>query len=144
MAIEYKRIDEDILASMSELWGEWIKDLITIRDDTFPLAAMDGDTPTGYVCVMPRTLDHPLEHIKDAYIESLGVHDDYRRQGIGQHLIFYAERWARSEGFVQIRSHSNVIAVEAINMWHKLGYGLCPHVYSKEEGCAGYYVAKVL
>lgn len=128
MQINYKQIDEIILGKIVDMFGEWAKGYIYIRNDTFPLAAMDGDMPAGFVCVTPRALTYPLEHLKDAFIEVLEVHENYRRQGIGQHLIECSENWARKAGFKQIRTHSNDKAVEAINMWHKLNYGLCPHI----------------
>jgi len=89
-----------------------------------------------------------LDYLKDAYIEVLDVHENYRRRGIGQHLISCAEEWARKSGFKQIRTHSNNQAIEAINMWHKLSYGLCPHDYYDDEPTKndgrGYWVAKIL
>ena len=148
MNIEYKRIDYIILSKMIEDYGEWVKQYIYIRDDTFPFAAMDGDKPVGFVCVTPRGLDYPLEHLQDAFIEVLEVHEDYRRRGIGQHLIACSEEWAKKAGFMQIRTHSNNQAVQAINMWLKLKYGLCSHDYNdddpKKNDGRGYWVAKVL
>ena len=144
MKIDYKKIDDSILSKIVDEYGDWTKDYIHIKDNVFTLAAMDGDIPAGFVCVTARGLSYPLEHIKDAFIEVLEVHEDYRRKGIGQYLINCGEEWARKAGFKQIRTHSNDKAVEAISMWHKLNYGLCPHVYYKEEGCAGYWVAKIL
>ena len=144
MNIEYKKIDNLILDKIIEEYGDWAKDCIHIKDDTLTLAAMDGDIPAGFVCVTKRALAYPLEHLTDAFIEVVEVHEDYRRQGIGQYLIACAEECAIDLGIKQIRTHSSDEAVEAINMWHKLNYGLCPHVYSAEEGCSGYWVAKVL
>ncbi|MCL2774053.1 MAG: GNAT family N-acetyltransferase [Oscillospiraceae bacterium] len=113
---------------------------------------MDGDMPAGFVCVNPRFLEYPLERLKEAYIDDLEVHENYRRQGIGQHMIECAEDWARKAGFKQIRTHSNNKAVEAIHMWHKLNYGLSPHDYHEYEPetdeyknlFSGYLVAKIL
>ena len=142
MSIEYKRIDDAILGKLVDIHGDDCG--IVIKGDTYPLAAMDGDLPIGYTCVTPRVLAYPLEHLKDAYIEVLWVDEEYRRQGIGRQLIAHAEEWAKEAGYRQIRTHSNDKAVEAIKMWHKLNYGLCQHVYYAEEGCSGYWVAKVL
>jgi len=152
MNIEYKKIDDEILNKIIDEYGEWVKQYIHIRNDTFTLAAMDGDIPAGFVCVTPRALDYPLEHLQDAYIEDLEVHENYRRQGIGQHLIECSEEWAKQAGFKQIRTHSNDKAVEAIHMWHKLNYGLCPHDYHEFEPetneyknqFSGYWVTKIL
>ena len=146
MKIEYKKIDNLIFDKIViGYYGRLKKEKqLFLRDDAFALAAFDGDIPVGFVCVTPRVLAYPLERLKDAFIEILDVHEDYRRQGIGRHLVACAEEWAKKTGFKQIRTHSNDKAVEAINMWHKLNYGLCQHVYYAEEGCAGYWVAKVL
>jgi len=152
MNITYKRIDVLLFDKIIAEYGDWVKNYMHIRDDTFPLAAMDGDFPAGFVCVTPRALEYPLEHLKDAYIEDLEVHENYRRQGIGQRLIECSEKWARKAGFKQIRTHSNNKAVEAIHMWHKLNYGLCPHDYHEFDPesneyknlFSGYWVAKIL
>ena len=150
MGIEYKRFDAVILRKLAELNGDECG--VIVRDDTFPLAAMDGDIPIGFICVTSQILAYPFEHLKDAYIEVLWVDENYRRQGIGQYLVLYAEKWAKEAGFKQIRTHSNNKAVAAIHMWHKLGYGMCPHDYHEfdpdteeyRNQFSGYWVAKVL
>jgi len=143
MKIEYKKINDKIFENAYFEGNQKDKELF-FRDDALALVAMDSDTPVGFICVTSRFLAYPLEHLKDAYIEILDVDENYRRQGIGQHLVACAEEWAKKAGLKQIRTHSNNKAVEAIKMWHKLNYGLCQHVYYAEEGCAGYWVAKVL
>jgi len=150
MSIEYNKIDAVILSKLTDKYGE--QRGVKIGDDTFPLAAMDGDIPIGFVCVTPQVLAYPLGRYKDAYIEILWVDEDYRRQGIGQRLVLRCEEWARKAGFRQIRTHSNNKAVEAIHMWHKLNYGLCEHDYHEfmpdtngyKNQFSGYWVAKPL
>jgi GNAT superfamily N-acetyltransferase len=144
MAIVYRTFDDNIFEQIVNNGGEWIKECVYARNDVFTLAAIDSDLVVGFICVTPRALTSPLEHIKDAYIEVYDVHENYRRQGIGKHLVTCAENWARENGFKQIRTHHSNDAVAAINMSYSLNYSMCPHVYSKEEGCAGYHVAKVL
>jgi len=144
MNINYKQMDEKILAQIDDVFGEGTRRHIPVRADGVTLAAMDGDMPVGFICVTPRALTYPLEHIKDVYIEIYEVHENYRWQGIGRYLVTCGEKWARQQGFKQIRTHHNNKAVAAINMSRALGFGMCPHVYSNEEGCAGYHVAKVL
>ena len=144
MSILYKQMDEKILSQIDDVFGEGTRRHIPVREDGFTLAAVDGDMPVGFICVNPRALTCPLEHIKDAYIEIYEVHENYRRQGIGRHLVACGEKWAKQQGFRQIRTHHNDQAVAAINMSLALGFGMCPHVYSKEEGCSGYHVAKIL
>jgi len=145
MVIEYKRIDGPIFEKIAGMYGEWVRQYIIIREDTFPLAAMDGDIPAGFVCVTPRALPYPLEHVKDAYIEDLEVDENYRRRGIARHLITSAEIWAAKEGFRQIRTHHNDKAEAAIKLSESLNYGLCPWDYWIDgEKFSGYWVAKVL
>ena len=145
MKIEYKNIDEKTLEQIDSAFGEGTKKWIIIRDDTYALAAFDGELPVGFICVTPRALSCPLEHIKDAYIEIYDVHENYRRQGIGRHLVTCAENWAKENGFKQIRTHHNNGAEAAIKMSYALGYGMCPWDYwINGKKYSGYWVAKTL
>ena len=145
MKIEYKKINNKLLETIAvEFDSDWITKFSNFDNETYGLVAINEDIPIGYIIVTPRILTYPLEHITDAYIEIIEVMDEYRRQGIGQTLVTRSEEWAKKMGFRQIRTHSNDKAADAIKMWHKLNYGLCPHDYYTEEGCVGYWVAKVL
>ena len=145
MSVEYKKIDDAIFEKIVENYGDWVKKYIIIRDDTFAHAAMDRDMPVGFICVTPRALAYPLEDIKEAYIEDLEVHENYRRQGIARYLLTSAETWAAEKGFKQIRTHHNDEAVAAIKLSNSLNYGLCPWDYWIDgKKYSGYWVAKVL
>ena len=145
MKIEYRKINNELLEKIAvELDSGWITKFSGFDNDTFGLAAMNGDAPVGYIIVTSRTLIYPLEHITDAYIDIIEIMDEYQRHGIGQTLVTRSEEWAREKRFKQIRTHSNLKAANAIKMWHKLNYGLCPHDYYEEEGCTGYWVSKTL
>ena len=145
MEFEYVKINNELLEKIAvDFDSDWITKFNCFDSDTYGLAAMSGDIPVGYIFVTSRKLTYPLEHITDAYIDIIEVMDEYQRQGIGQALVIHSEEWAREMGFKQIRTHSNDKAANAIKMWHKLNYGLCPHDYYAEEGCIGYWVAKVL
>jgi len=143
--IEYKTIDGPIYEKIVGMYGEWTKQYIKLDDDAFTLSALDCDLPVGFICVTPRALTYPLERLKDAFMEVLEVHENYRRQGIGRSLVQRGEEWASKEGFQQIRTHSNDGAADAIKMWNRLGFGLCPHDYRVgNEKHSGYWVAKPL
>ena len=145
MKVNYKKIDDLILEKIVDVYGEWVKKYIFIRDDTFALAAIAGDLPVGFICVTPRALKFPLEHISDAFIEEYQVHENYQRQGIGRYMVGCAEDWAKQAGFKQIRTHHNNTAVAAILMSKSLGYTMCPHDYNVNgEKHSGYWVAKTL
>jgi GNAT superfamily N-acetyltransferase len=142
--LKYRKMDNALLNDIESAFGEGYKKHITLNDEVFSLVALDENIPVGFINVTPRAMAYPLEHIKDAYIEIYEVHEFYQRRGIGRHMVQCAEEWAREKGFRQIRTHHNDKAVAAIHMSYSLGYGMCPHEYHKDEGCAGYYVAKVL
>lgn len=142
--LEYKEINTSMLYDIACAFDEGSAKHIVLHENAFALAALDENIPVGFISVTPREMDYPLEHIKDAYIEIYEVHDFYQRRGIGRYMVQRAEGWAREKGFRQIRTHHNDEAVAAIHMSYALGYGMCPHEYHKDEGCAGYYVAKIL
>ena len=142
--IEYREIDSSVLYDIACAFDNGSAKHIVLHENAFALAALDENIPVGFISVTPRAMGYPLEHIKDAYIEIYEVHDFYQRQGIGRYMVQCAEDWAREKGVRQIRTHHSDNAVAAIHMSYSLGYGMCPHEYHKDEGCAGYYVAKVL
>ena len=145
MQIKYKQIDHVILEKIVDSYGEGVREYIFIRENTFALAALDGEIPVGFICVTPAALAYPLEQLVDAFIEIYEVHEDYRRQGIGRHLVTCAEEWARSAGFRQIRTHHNNEAANAIKLSNSLNYGLCPYDYWVDgKMYSGYWVSKVL
>jgi len=41
----------------------------------------------GFISVEWRNLTPPLESTSEAFIDFIGVHEDYRRQGIASQLI---------------------------------------------------------
>lgn len=145
MEITYKIIDAEAVKKNDAFYGEGMSKHLNLRDDGFALIAWDGETPAGFISVNPRALAYPLEHIQDAFIEIYEVHENYRRQGIGRQLATRGEEWARQAGFRQIRTHHNDKASFAIQMSHKLGYGMCPYDYWIDGvEYHGFWVVKIL
>ena len=144
MSIEYRSINANTIEKIDDIFGEGTAQFVVVLDDGFLLEAYDGDSLVGFINVTPRALTYTLEHLKDAYIETVEVHEKYRRRGIGRALILAAQEWAIQQGFKQIRTHHDNEAAAAIKMSMSLGFGMCPHAYSDVEGCEGYHVAKVL
>jgi GNAT superfamily N-acetyltransferase len=145
--ITYREIDESVHRDLINRYGNWLEEGIRISQNAFAYCAMDGEIPVGFVCVTSRLLTEPLAHLSDAYIEVLGVYEPYRRKGIAVELIRAAEKWAVDNGFGQIRTHSDHLSPEAIQMWHAFGYGLCPAndwLENKQMYWPGYHVVKVL
>lgn len=116
------------------------------------IAAIDGETVVGFAALRPSRWIAPLNQYFDGFIEVIEVAETYRRQGIGSTLVKALEEYARDFGYYQIRGWSSDDKVEALNMWRKLNYCMCPAAMlgqSVKKGfenqqIVGYYYAKLL
>ena len=149
MQIIYKEIDKDLLEKMIAHFGEedLIRSHIHFEDGSFSLAALCDDVPVGFISIYTEQFTPPLCEHKDVMIAIIEVDENYRRQGIGRGLVTLSEEWALKNGFTQIRAWSSQDKIEAIPMWHKLGYCICPAKIWVEwckEVVDGYYVVKPL
>ncbi|MCA9982713.1 MAG: GNAT family N-acetyltransferase [Anaerolineales bacterium] len=85
--------------------------------------AFDGDRFAGFIILGPAHADHSAE------IVALFIDRDYRRQGIGQVLMNWAEGKARKEGIKAIFLYANP-TLSSANFYRKMGYqitGLIAH-----------------
>lgn len=149
----YKQIDDEIEEKIIIKYGQWIKDwnIIHRSDGCYSLAAIDNNEPIGFISVYPLYYPAPLQEYCDAYIDDIEVDENYRRQGIATELINMTESWARDFGYRQIRAWSSDDKTEALSMWHKLEYGICPAIMrgecpdekNKDNLFYGFYVSKV-
>ncbi|MCL2532147.1 MAG: GNAT family N-acetyltransferase [Oscillospiraceae bacterium] len=124
-----------------------IKKHVHLEPDSCSIAALHEGKPVGFISICTKTFAAPLSHVQDAYIDILEIDEQYRRQGIAAALVAQTETWAAQQGFAQIRSWSSDNKVEAISMWHALGYGLCPAkiwVEWCQMAVDGFYVVKKL
>ena len=149
MQFIYKEINKDILDKMCSHYGEeeLIRSHMHFEDGSVSLAAMCGDIPAGFISVYTENFTPPLIGDKDACVAIIEVDRNYRRRGIGSELVGLAEEWAAKNGFSQIRAWSSKNKIEAIPMWRKLGYCMCPAKIWVEwcgEIVDGYYVVKKL
>ncbi|MCL2774722.1 MAG: GNAT family N-acetyltransferase [Oscillospiraceae bacterium] len=149
MGIIYKEIDGDLLEKMCSHFGdeETIKKHIHFENGSFSLVALCDDIPVGFISTYTKMLAPPLDNQKDAYIDIIEVDEKYRKQGIASELIRLIEEWAAKNRFSQIRAWSSQDRIEAIPMWYKLGYCMCPAKIWLEwckQVIDGYYVAKKL
>ncbi len=78
---------------------------------------MDRDTVVGFAAIHPQQWIAPLDNYSDGFIEVIEVAKEYRRQGIGSHLVKLLEEFAKSYGYHQIRAWSSDDKVEALHMW---------------------------
>lgn len=152
--IIYVEISDRIEKKLIDHFGSWIKDYQCIQrgEGCFTITAMDGENVVGCAAVHPAQLIPPLELYYDAFIELIEVDEDYRRRGIGSHMIRALEEKAREYGYKQIRAWSSEDKVEALKMWYSLDYCMCPAAmlgssiapgYENKQ-IIGYYYAKML
>jgi GNAT superfamily N-acetyltransferase len=74
----------------------------------------DDDGVVGLI-VLVGTRDHVL-------IENVAVHPDRQRAGIGRALLSLAEDYAAELGLGRLRLYTNVVMVENIRLYTRLGY----------------------
>jgi ribosomal protein S18 acetylase RimI-like enzyme len=142
--IDYIEADEAWRLRIAQDWDETAARHMHLVDGFSILALSDG-LPVGLISVYWKRLPPHLEPEVDAYIDILEVHRDFRRQGIARRLIACAMDRARAEGMTQIRAWSSEDKTEAIHLWKKLGFGLCPAVtYSNGQSVKGFFVVKPL
>ena len=154
MSIFYKEIDTFIEEAIVEQYGDWVREYgcLVRGEGCYLIAAIDGETVVGFAALHPARWIVPLERYFDGFIEVIEVAEAYRRQGIGSNLVKFLEDYARTYGYYQIRAWSSDDKVEALNMWHKLNYCICPAAMLEQsvkkeyenQQIVGYYYAKLL
>ena len=154
MSILYKEIDDYIEDVIVTQYGEWVREYecLVCGEGCYQIAAIDGEIIVGFAALHPAGWIAPLDQYSDGFIEVIEVAEAYRRQGIGSTLVKLLEDYARTYGYYQIRAWSSVDKVEALNMWRKLNYCMCPATmlgqsvksgYENQQ-IVGYYYAKLL
>ena len=134
----------ELLAQLAAEWGE-VTARHTHLDDGFSIVATRGETIVGLIGVKWETLPPPLQETAEAYIDIIGVREGSRRQGVARGLLELAADHARAQGAYQLRAWSSRDKSEAIPMWQKLGFTLCPATQEvRGQTIHGYYAALVL
>lgn len=154
MGIIYKEIDTVIKEAIIKQYGTWVHDYgcLVRGDGCYLIAAMDGVVVAGFAALHPAKWIPPLDQYSDGFIEIIEVAEQYRRQGIGSQLVNMLEEFAKTYGYYQIRAWSSEDKMEALNMWHKLRYCMCPAAMLgqsvrpgfENQQIVGYYYAKLL
>jgi ribosomal protein S18 acetylase RimI-like enzyme len=140
--IVYLAADHNMKDRIGTEWGENAARHIHLTDGC-TIVALDNELLVGLVSAYGKKL--PLLEIPDWYIDILEVHKEYRRRGIATDLIRLISAQAKERDLYQIRAWSSEDKTEAIPMWKKLGFGLCPSTtYPQGKEVQGYFVAKVL
>ena len=86
--------------------------------DAIVLIAEVQDELRGFIVVNPTR----RKALHSAYVTTLDVHPDFRRQGTARMLIAEAERRAADSGAVSMQLHVFTGNAEAIRFYESLGY----------------------
>lgn len=154
MEIIYREIDAGIEERIISQYGSWIRDYGCLKqgEGCYRIAALCGGTVAGFAALYPARWIPPLHQYQDAFIDVIEVDEPFRRQGIGSRLAAMMEAFAKAHGYRQIRAWSSDDKAEALHMWYKLGYCMCPAAmlgksvkpgYENQQ-IVGYYYAKML
>jgi ribosomal protein S18 acetylase RimI-like enzyme len=127
------------IAAFSQ-WGENAARHLHFEDG-FCLAALASQRLIGYLSAYWKSLPAPLDSDCEAYIDILEVDPAFKRRGIASRLINLAAGRAAEHGALQLRSWSSLDKHEAILMWRRLGFGICPAAtYPQGQEVRGFFV----
>ena len=145
--ISYLIVSPEIKERIAAQYGIVEANHLHMESGGFSLAAVSEDEVLGFISLYPKQWINPLEGYCDAYIDIIEVKPSHRKKGIAKTMIQLSEEWAKAQGYSQIRAWSSDNKTEALPMWHKLGYCMCPAEIWIEwckKVVSGYYVAKTL
>lgn len=142
--IEYIEIDESWRPRIVSEWNEKVERHLHFSDG-FTIVAIHHKLSIGIISVYWRELPAPLLNTIEGYINIIEVRPDYRKRGIAKKLINISVQRAKEFNAYQLRSWSSVDKIEAIPMWKKLGFGLCPATtFPHGQEVQGFFVAKIM
>ena len=154
MEIAYLEIKDDIEEKLFKSYDQnWIKkyNCLPKYQGCYNIAALYNNEVIGCATLGPQRWTSPLNAYCDVFIHWIDVKEPFRRKGIGKNLVKLLEKWAKENGYRQIRAWSSENAVEALHMWYSLDYAMCPasEIIKNSDGkveliVKGYRYAKIL
>lgn len=113
--------------------------------DGFTISAVYHDKIVGFISTHWSQLPPPFSGTTEGYIDILEVSPPFRRHGIASRLIDLSIQRLAERRAYQVRAWSSEDKTEALPMWRKLGFGLCPATeYHRGQEIHGFFVTKVL
>lgn len=141
--ITYILADQAMKERIRAEWSKIVGDHLIIEKG-FSIIAMAEEKPVGLIGVYWSELPVPLEGTREAYINIIEVLPDYRGQGIATQLVNMSIEMSRAEGVYQLRAWSSDDKTEALPMWKRLGFALCPADNPWQKGLKGFFIGYVL
>lgn len=142
--IRYIDPDETWRASFARDWGEKAAQHLHFSNG-FTIAAVHQERTVGLISTYWRQLPSPLSATTEGYIDILEVIPAFRRHGIAKQLVELSMQRVFDQHAYQVRAWSSEDKLEALPMWRKLGFGLCPAItYPRGQEVRGFFATKVL
>ncbi|MEY2689364.1 MAG: hypothetical protein RL375_3563 [Pseudomonadota bacterium] len=94
----------------------FVKD--SVATDAVQFFALDGDAVVGWADIFPAWA-HAVSHCGSL---GMGIHPNYRRQGLGTRLLAACIEKAWAKGLTRIELEARADNVEAIALYQKLGF----------------------
>lgn len=145
--VSFVSYTEDMKPEVVSQYGQAKADHMLVEDGAYSIVAKHDKKIIGIISTYIKSLTEPLEDLKEAYIHILEVEPDYRNRGLATTLVHKTEKHFKAQGITQIRGWSSKDKKEAILLWKKLDYRLCPttiHIEKKNLNVEGYYFVKKL
>ena len=142
-SIKFVPATPELKAMIQRDWETNAGDHITLGDDCCSIVAVADGRPIGLISAKKRPLADPVAAMSEAWMSIIEVHDDYRRQGIGEALVASVIDWARENGIEQVGAWSESVRTEALLLWWKMGFTFARFEYANgDRKCHGFTVAK--
>ena len=136
-----KNVNQDFVDKLNSLfddkqWNEAEGNKFLANQDNALFVAFEDNTPTGFLTA------HRLQRFDSRKAEVLlyemGVHEDYRRKGIGKALIEEVKKWAKEVGAAEVWVLTEKSNIPAMAMYQSAGGqeeapGTIMFVYKIEE-----------
>lgn len=101
---------------------EEMVEIIEHPDSQFVAVADVDGRLVAFIEASIRNWAEDCETDSVGYLEGWYVEPNYRRQGLGRHLVSEAERWARSKGCTEMASDAEMGNDASIEAHRQLGY----------------------
>jgi GNAT superfamily N-acetyltransferase len=128
----YGRLQANVSARARELFGTQLRssaESIFLADiHRAEKSASDTITSVGILRCTESIGSPLLEPSRYAYVSSVYVRPDARRQGVLRALIRAADEWSRARGLDEMRLHNVADSESAGGAWAALGFHVVEHV----------------
>jgi len=142
-SIQYIKANQAMVAQIRDEWSQVVADHMVVENG-FSIVAVADHKIVALIGVYWSELPRPLEGTREAYINIIEVLPEFRNMGIATELVQRSVELAREGGAYQLRAWSSDDKIQALPLWRKLGFALCPADNPWHQGLKGFFVGYVL